>query len=77
MRVGVLAHVRPALLVAFILVCMLWYITADAGEFNSSLFRPPEPGQVQRAPLPEPGSLAVLGAGVAAVAARFIRRRKP
>lgn len=78
MRAGVLRpYVRPALLVAFILVCMLWYVTADATSFNSSnIFVPPRVGETTRPePLPEPGALAVLASGVAAVAVRFVRRR--
>jgi hypothetical protein len=77
MRQGALApmkpYIRPVLSVAFVLAGMLWYITADAGEYNTTMFRPPD---VHRTPqsVPEPGTLGVLAAGAAA--AWFVRRRR-
>jgi hypothetical protein len=75
MSAGVFGHVRPALMVAFILVFMLWCITASA-SFNTSIFRPPEPGASDRAPqsVPEPASLTILATGAAA--AWLARRRR-
>lgn len=70
------AYVRPSLIVAFILVTMLWYITADASVNSSSIFRPPEPGASFARPqsVPEPASLSILATGAAA--AWLARRRR-
>lgn len=68
-------YVRPSLLALFVVVCMLWYVAADASPNNTSIFVPPDVHRPTQ-PVPEPAALSILATGVAAALVARRRRRK-